>query len=68
MRTLFHPASKSSVLTDLALLVSRVALGVILLAHGWQKLNEYTVAGTAASFDQMGVPAPMAAATFRHRR
>ena len=64
MRTLLHPASKSPALTDLALLVSRVALGVILLAHGWQKLNEYTVTGTAASFDQMGVPAPTAAATF----
>ena len=64
MRTLLHPASKSAALTDLALLVSRVALGVILLAHGWQKLNEYTVAGTAASFDKMGVPAPTAAATF----
>ena len=64
MRTLLHPASKSPALTDLALLVSRVALGVILLAHGWQKLNDYTVAGTLASFDQMGVPAPTAAATF----
>src|SRR3712207_6029375 len=64
MRTLLHPASKFPVLTDLALLVSRVALGVILLAHGWQKLNEYTLAGTAASFSQMGVPAPTVAATF----
>jgi putative oxidoreductase len=64
MRTLLHPASKSPALADLALLVSRVALGVILLAHGWQKLNEYTIAGTAASFAQMGVPAPTAAATF----
>ena len=64
MRTLLHPASKSPALTDLALLLSRVALGVILLAHGWQKLNEYTIAGTAASFAQMGVPAPTVAATF----
>jgi putative oxidoreductase len=64
MRTLLHPASKSPALTDLALLVSRVALGVILLAHGWQKLNEYTIAGTAASFAQMGIPVPAVAATF----
>ena len=64
MRTLLHPASKAAALTDLALLVSRVAIGVILLAHGWQKLTEYTLAGTAASFDQMGVPAPTAAAYF----
>jgi putative oxidoreductase len=64
MRTLLHPASKSPVLTDLALLVSRVALGVILLAHGWQKLNEYTLAGTTGAFNDMGVPAPAVAATF----
>jgi len=32
MRTPLRPASKSPVLVDLALLVSRVALGVILLA------------------------------------
>ena len=64
MRALLHPASKSPVLTDLALLASRVALGVILLAHGWQKFNEYSVAGTAASFNDMGVPAPTAAAVF----
>lgn len=64
MRTLLRPASSVPALTDLVLLVSRVALGLILLAHGWQKLNEYTISGTAASFDQMGVPAPTAAATF----
>lgn len=64
MRTLLHPARKSPVLTDLALLVSRVALGVILVAHGWQKFNEWTLAGTASAFTDMGIPAPTAAATF----
>jgi putative oxidoreductase len=64
MRTLLHPASKAPALTDLALLFSRVALGVILLAHGWQKFNEWTVQGTATAFSDMGVPAPTAAATF----
>jgi len=64
MRALLHPASTSPVLTDLALLASRVALGVILLAHGWQKFHEYTIAGTAASFEGMGVPAPTVAAIF----
>jgi putative oxidoreductase len=63
MRTLLHPASKSPVLTDLALLVSRVALGVILVAHGWQKFHEWTLTGTAASFGDMGIPAPTVAAT-----
>jgi putative oxidoreductase len=63
MRTLLHPASKSPVLTDLSLLVSRVALGVILVAHGWQKFDEWTLSGTAASFGDMGIPAPTVAAT-----
>jgi putative oxidoreductase len=64
MRTLLHPASKAPALTDLALLFSRVALGIILLAHGWQKFNEWTLDGTAAAFSDMGVPAATAAATF----
>lgn len=64
MRTLLHPASKAPALTDLVLLLSRVALGVILLAHGWQKFNEWTLDGTAAAFADMGIPAATAAATF----
>jgi putative oxidoreductase len=64
MRTLLHPASKAPALTDLVLLISRVALGVILLAHGWQKFNEWTLDGTAAAFADMGIPAATAAATF----
>lgn len=43
---------------DIALLAARLALGLILMAHGWQKLNEWGLAGTGESFDQMGVPAP----------
>lgn len=64
MRTLLHPARKSPLLTDLALLVSRVALGVILVAHGWQKFNEWTLDGTASAFSDMGIPAAGVAATF----
>ncbi|WGY01853.1 DoxX family protein [Nocardioides sp. QY071] len=48
----------------LALLVARVLVGVVLVAHGWQKLDEYTLDGTAASFEVMGVPGARAAATF----
>ena len=62
MRHLLHPGSASPTLTDAALLVSRVAIGVILLAHGWQKLTEFTLDGTAAFFGDMGVPAAGAAA------
>lgn len=64
MMSLLRPAGNHPVLSDIALLVSRVALGVILLAHGWQKLTEWTVAGTAASFADMGVPLPALSATF----
>lgn len=64
MRTLLNSAHRSQTALDVALLVARVALGVILLAHGWQKLNEFTLAGTAAAFGDMGVPAATLAAWF----
>jgi putative oxidoreductase len=49
---------------DLAVLVARVAVGVVFLAHGWQKLFTNGIDGTAAFFDQVGVPAAHAAAWF----
>lgn len=64
MRTLLHPARTTPVLTDIALLVTRVLLGVVLIAHGWQKFDEYTIDGTAESFEGMGIPAPAVAAVF----
>ena len=64
MRTLLHPAGRTPVLSDIALLVARVGLGIVLLAHGWQKFNTYTVSGTASSFEDMGIPAPAVAAVF----
>ncbi|HET6242462.1 MAG TPA: DoxX family protein, partial [Arthrobacter sp.] len=36
----------------------RVIAGVVFAAHGWQKYNEFTIAGTQGSFAQLGVPAP----------
>ncbi|SNR40759.1 DoxX family protein [Blastococcus mobilis] len=48
---------------DIALLLARVVTGVVLIAHGWQKLVTNGVAGTAEGFEAMGVPAaPVAAA------
>ena len=44
-------------LTTTAITVLRVILGFLFTAHGWQKFNEWTVAGTQAAFAQMGVPA-----------
>lgn len=49
---------------DLALLLTRVAVGLVFVAHGWQKLFTNGIDGTAAFFDQVGVPAPSAAAWF----
>ncbi len=64
MRNILHPAGKAPALAEIALLVARVALGVILVAHGWQKFDEWTVAGTASSFQEMGIPASSLAAPF----
>lgn len=38
------------------MLVARILLGVVLIAHGWQKFNEWTLPGTAEAFAGMGVP------------
>ncbi|MGH3349160.1 MAG: DoxX family protein [Nocardioides sp.] len=50
--------------TDLGLLLARLLIGAVLIAHGWQKFVTYTIDGTAQSFEVMGVPAPAAAAIF----
>ncbi|GAA1396900.1 DoxX family protein [Luteococcus peritonei] len=49
---------------DFALLGSRIILGVILMAHGWQKFTEWGISGTTANFDKMGVPMAQLAAPF----
>ncbi|MGN7201688.1 DoxX family protein [Arthrobacter sp. SAFR-044] len=46
-----------SALTTTALAALRIILGFLFAAHGWQKFNEWTIAGTQASFAKMGVPA-----------
>ncbi|MFE4835882.1 DoxX family protein [Arthrobacter sp. NPDC056691] len=37
--------------------ILRLALGAIFFTHGWQKIFDYTIAGTQTAFTQMGVPA-----------
>ncbi|MCS4276534.1 MULTISPECIES: DoxX family protein [Mycetocola] len=47
-----------STTSSLGLALLRVALGVVFFAHGWQKLTEFTLAGTTEAFRGMGVPLP----------
>ena len=50
--------------SDVALLIARIALGVVFVAHGAQKVFTWGVSGTAEAFAGMGVPAPQASALF----
>ncbi len=43
---------------DAALLLARIAIGVIFLAHGWQKLFTNGIDGTTRFFTSAGVPVP----------
>jgi putative oxidoreductase len=47
---------------DLALLILRVALGAVMLAHGLPKATGFS--GTAGFFASVGIPAPTLAAAF----
>ncbi len=57
-----HP--RTTPLADVALLVGRLALGAVMIAHGWQKLDQGGLGGTADGFDAMGIPLAGAAALF----
>lgn len=58
------PVTPPPAARDLALLLARIGLGVVFLAHGWRKLRDGGVDGTAAGFAATGVPAPQASAWF----
>lgn len=55
MNTVLNPPAA---VRDVALLIARVLLGTVLIAHGGQKFFEWTIAGTTQAFGQMGVPFP----------
>ncbi len=48
---------------DIALLLARLGLGVVLLSHGLDKLDQ-GFGATRDGFDAMGIPLPEAAAAF----
>jgi putative oxidoreductase len=48
---------------DFALLLGRIAVGVVFLAHGLEKW-ENGIDGTAKFFEQVGIPLPTLAAVF----
>jgi putative oxidoreductase len=64
MTTLLFGPRTTSTRQDVALLIGRIALGVVLIAHGWQKFFSFGISGVAASFDQMGVPLSTVSAVF----
>ncbi|MEV0422989.1 DoxX family protein [Streptosporangium canum] len=51
-------------LYDLAALIARIVLGVVLIAHGWQKLSDGGLDAAAAGFTSMGIPMARVAAAF----
>lgn len=53
-----------SKLQPIGLLIGRVVLGVVFIAHGWQKFNENGMAATAEGFEGLGIPAPTLSAYF----
>ncbi|GAB6898444.1 DoxX family protein [Kineosporia succinea] len=54
----------NALLRDLVVLVARIAVGVVFIAHGWQKFSTNGMEATASGFDMMGVPAPTVSAWF----
>ena len=49
---------------DYALLIARLVIGIVFIAHGVQKLTEGGVGGTAKGFAMMGIPAPTLSALY----
>lgn len=46
-----------STIKEIALLLSRVLFGIILIAHGWDKFQITGLEGVTGYFDSLGIPA-----------
>ena len=42
--------------TDYAAAALRISTGVLFLAHGWMKVSAFTIPGTVAFFESLGLP------------
>ncbi|MEV4255822.1 DoxX family protein [Spirillospora sp. NPDC049652] len=51
-------------LSDVGLLLGRLVLGVVFIAHGWQKFHDDGHAAVTKGFDAMGIPLPSVAAFY----
>nr|WP_269329523.1 DoxX family protein [Kineosporia babensis] len=51
-------------LRDLIVLAARAALGVVFIAHGWQKFSTNGMEATVTGFEGMGIPLPALSAWF----
>ena len=49
---------------DIAMLIARIILGVVLFAHGWQKLMINGIADTYGQFEKLGIPLAIVSASF----
>ncbi|WP_405058908.1 DoxX family protein [Kribbella sp. NBC_01505] len=49
---------------DLVLLIARVGVGIVFVAHGWQKFRTNGIDATAQAFQGMGVPSPTISAYY----
>jgi putative oxidoreductase len=46
--------------TDYAAAALRISTGVLFLAHGWMKVSAFTIPGTVAFFESLGLPGVLA--------
>ncbi|WP_018155950.1 DoxX family protein [Demetria terragena] len=61
MKSFLNP---SAAVTDAVLLITRILLGVVMIAHGSQKFFDQGIDTVSKSFDGMGIPLPTVAAYF----
>lgn len=45
---------------DYAAAILRISTGVLFLAHGWMKVSAFTIPGTVAFFESLGLPGLLA--------